>query len=310
MNMPAFDTATAAGSGAMVHFFSRFVTLKKKTEESGRIIGEYRDFIRIRQAGQDKSEVVREVKPQHKQEYAREWDAYQRGLEQVPDGTPIGEWPAVTSSRCEELKLKGVHTIEQMAGMADADTQHIMGGMELKKKATAYIEELAHVSQSAVVKSDSNTLVESSNLLSNQAQALEINVEYAANEALSLIHTIVEHQAAVNESNERAIKHFESEMKRAQLAMAHAQETHSDMTGKLSNAKELADAKLRAWNQKVVLSEKKVEHDLGPQIGPAKIATDTPVPTKPPAEIKTSDEGDGGDPVDDEFFETKTEGAT
>ena len=84
------------------------------------------------------------------------YEAYKAGREHTVDGTPLAAWNAVTPEQAEVLRIRGVHTVEQLAGLTDAHVQRFgipglrgladMAGVYLKSadatRATAQIDDL------------------------------------------------------------------------------------------------------------------------------------------------------------------------
>jgi len=127
-------------SDVWVKFEKRAVHMTFKSEQEGRPIYEDRDFVSIRNPG-SMDNVVREAREADKEKYATQWARYVANQEQVQDGTPIEEWPALTASQREELKYLKVCTVEAIAGLSDAQAQRLGAGyMSLREKAKAYLD--------------------------------------------------------------------------------------------------------------------------------------------------------------------------
>lgn len=123
-----------------VKFFKRPVKLGAKSEREGRPCYEDRDFISIVVPG-SQDETVREVRDADKERFPVQWARYVANAEQVIDGTPLEDWPALSASQREELKYFKVFTVEQMAGLTDGQLQKLGAGyMPLRDRAKAYLE--------------------------------------------------------------------------------------------------------------------------------------------------------------------------
>jgi len=123
-----------------VKFLKRAVHLKARSEREGRQIYEDREFISIVVPG-SADEIVREIREEDKVRFAAQWNRYLLNQEQVMDGTPIDEWPALTASQREELKYLKGFTVEQIAGLSDAQCQKLGAGyMSLRVKAGAFLD--------------------------------------------------------------------------------------------------------------------------------------------------------------------------
>jgi len=99
------------------------------------------DYIEISIVG-DPNVFRGKVTPKDVARFPREWDAYQKGRpadEDVP-GTPLTEIPGLTPNIAAQLKLKGVRTVEELAGLNDmACSQVGMGALTLRKSANLLI---------------------------------------------------------------------------------------------------------------------------------------------------------------------------
>ena len=123
-----------------VKFYPKWVRNNFKSEQEGKEVGDYRDFVLIICPGQPKSEVHREVRERDRQDYAQEWAAYKAGKEQRLSGTPVELLPGLEASRADSLKTLYIHTIEQLAELSQPAMQRVgMGAVELVQKAKAYL---------------------------------------------------------------------------------------------------------------------------------------------------------------------------
>lgn len=126
----------------IIDFFVQKKLMGFKSHEAKREIYEDREFIRIRIKGQDKQEVVEEVKEHHRNKYPI---AYQLFLMRKPApvvGTPVEQLPGVGPSLAHHLKGLGLRSVEDVAnvGENDAVLQNIgMGARELRDRAKAWL---------------------------------------------------------------------------------------------------------------------------------------------------------------------------
>ncbi len=128
-------------SGAYVTFYMDAVQLGYESEKAGRPI--FRDLPHIRKIipGDSTNIIERVAKDFDKEQHPREWAAFQAKENQVHDGMPLEQWPQITRSQVKEAKYFEVHTVEQLAGLADLHCQKLgMGFSELRNKAKAYLE--------------------------------------------------------------------------------------------------------------------------------------------------------------------------
>jgi hypothetical protein len=125
--------------------------------EEGRPIFEDVEYIRIAVPGDPGNVVHRAVKwcgsrgqcgyPRGKDQcdlhrFPRLYFAFKGDLDQAgANGTPLASWPIMTKSMIEELKYLRIHTVEQLAGMADAHAGKLGPGYsQLRNQARTFLE--------------------------------------------------------------------------------------------------------------------------------------------------------------------------
>lgn len=89
-----------------------------------------RDYVEISIVG-DPNTVIRKVTPADTEHYAKEWDAYNANGGELPVvGTPLTEVPGIDANAAVGLRLKGVRTVEELAGLDEAAAKSLgMGGL-------------------------------------------------------------------------------------------------------------------------------------------------------------------------------------
>ena len=133
--------AASGDDTLMVRFFLHPRENAAKSKEAGRPIFEEIPYISIKQPGQKDSEVVAPVREKHKDRFPRHWAMFEAKKDQeAVSGTLREEWPGVTRPVAEELKHFNIRTVEQLAGMSDANAQNMMGINGLKQKANDWLE--------------------------------------------------------------------------------------------------------------------------------------------------------------------------
>lgn len=128
-------------SGAYVTFYLDAVEIRAESEKAGRPV--FRDLPHIRKIipGDATNIIERVAKDFDKQQHPREWAKFEAQRSEGHDGMPLEQWPQITRAQVKEAKYFEVHTVEQMAGLADAHCQKLgMGFLELRNKAKAYID--------------------------------------------------------------------------------------------------------------------------------------------------------------------------
>lgn len=146
-------------SNVFATVYSEAVELKAESEKAGRPIFKDFPFIRITIPGDTNNIIERKLTEQDKHKYPRAWADYERGESQGYTGTPLEQWPQITRAQVKEAKYFEVHTVEQMAGLADAHCQKLgMGFMELRNKARAYIDAANGTAQSTAQAAENQRL--------------------------------------------------------------------------------------------------------------------------------------------------------
>jgi hypothetical protein len=123
-----------------VKIFNHPVQDKAASEEAGRPIFKEMPFIRIQTPGDTLSIPTRPIMEMDKRRFPEHWRKFLAREDQTVTGTLLAEWGGVTRSQIEEMKFFNIHTVEQLANLADSNTQNMRGLQTLKQKAATYIE--------------------------------------------------------------------------------------------------------------------------------------------------------------------------
>lgn len=113
----------------------------RASKEEGRPIFEDTEYIEIMQPGNKDSIICRPITQQDKLRFAIHYQNFKNQNLDVQVGTPLSEVAWISKSQIEELKYFGCRTVEQLAGMTDANSQAFAGLLTLKQKAQAWLEE-------------------------------------------------------------------------------------------------------------------------------------------------------------------------
>lgn len=96
-------------------------------------------YIRLQQPG-EKDYVDRPINDTDPMRFPRHWDAFQRGQQQMPNGTPVDVLFPQNPEIPANLHGLGVHTIEQLAGLTEHGAQTIgMGSTMWRNKAKEFL---------------------------------------------------------------------------------------------------------------------------------------------------------------------------
>ena len=136
----AFDNRFAGDSKLYVVFHMSAVKNGFRSEQEGRPIFDDIPHCRIHIPG-DKTLVIDEpVTDEYKRRFPEQWEKFQKGLTQSPEGTPLEQWPQLTTGQVHEFKALNVFTVEQLAGMSDSSAQRFMGGHDIRRKAATFLK--------------------------------------------------------------------------------------------------------------------------------------------------------------------------
>lgn len=149
------DLQARPGAGNNVVFFSeRPVLNNHKTKARAMELGidpdeaeskcpiyEPKTFITILIPSDNTLRIEREVKGPEKKQYPVEWARWQQTKQNRMPGIPLEQWPALSDTQRVTFRAMNIFTVDQMANLDDAGVARIMGGVELRRRAQAYIEQ-------------------------------------------------------------------------------------------------------------------------------------------------------------------------
>lgn len=95
-----------------------------------------RDFVEISIVG-DPNTLIAKVTPEHVSRFPREWASHQQGeAEMIVAGTPLKDVPGIERDAELQMRLKGIRTAEELAGLDEAAAKSLgMGGLTFWKAA-------------------------------------------------------------------------------------------------------------------------------------------------------------------------------
>lgn len=134
-------------TGLYAEFRMENVHMEFLSEQEGRPIYEQRPFIRLYVPG-DKTKVVdrpvveKQVgdMPSDPQRFPAQWAAFKAGQQAVANGTPLAEWPQMTTSQVRELGTVNIFTVEQLAAVHDGALDGLgHGGRAIRDSAIRYL---------------------------------------------------------------------------------------------------------------------------------------------------------------------------
>lgn len=131
-------------TGTIPRFYTAAVENKAASKSAGRKIFREMEMVDILIVGDSKSMVTHRVTPEIADRYPREYDAFKRNVEIAAEGTPLQEWPRATKSMVAEFGALNIRTVEDLAGLSDAQVQKLgTGGLTFREQAKAYLAQAA-----------------------------------------------------------------------------------------------------------------------------------------------------------------------
>lgn len=128
----------AAGSTRVV-FFSKAKLMPAKSKEAGHDVWENTDYVSVQQVT-EKYPIVLEAHQGHRQRWPNEYEAFLKGREAIPEGTPMNILMPGNEAMVNELRGMAIFTIEQMAEVPDSVVHRIPFGTDMKNRARKYME--------------------------------------------------------------------------------------------------------------------------------------------------------------------------
>ena len=124
---------------SFVFFYDKSVKNAAKSLEAKRPIFENRVMIKKLVPGDQYLIIDTYARGNHFDEFPVEFARYQQKRENRPTGTPIEMWAILSDMQKAEYRAMNIYTIEQFAELPDSAGTKIMGLIEMRKKARAFI---------------------------------------------------------------------------------------------------------------------------------------------------------------------------
>lgn len=121
-----------------VRFFMAPVIDVEASNKANRAVYRDAEMIEIMMPGEKNNIIRDEVWDQHRMRFPAKYAAFKAGKSQHI-GSPLKVLPFLTEARIKELEYFEIHTVEQLAGMADTVKQKFMGGDLLSQKAREWL---------------------------------------------------------------------------------------------------------------------------------------------------------------------------
>lgn len=146
--MKSEGNAYEMDSKLIVRFYLGSILNQGKTLTAGRPVHDDLEKIRILKIG-ERDYIDKGANPEYIRRFQKQYDAFKRGEEARQSGTPLSMWPVLKESQVKDFAALNVHTMEQLASIADTVAQKFMGGFALRAAAQEYISRSA--SQAPIV---------------------------------------------------------------------------------------------------------------------------------------------------------------
>lgn len=179
---------------ARPRFYMQAVENKAKSIEEGRPVFDEREMVEIRIPGDRLATHVNYVLDEHRQRWPDHYAAFKRGEARAANGTPLEQWPLMTTGRVASLKASNILSVEELSKVPDNMLSSLgMGARELREQARAYLEAAAGGAAAARATAENAELREQmarmqaqmAALLGNASQAVPVDVSDRAIEDLS-----------------------------------------------------------------------------------------------------------------------------
>lgn len=123
----------------LVKFYRHAELSQHKSKLEGRPIYDDVEMVSVIQPG-EKDEVKTLANDWHRRRFPKQYEAFQKGLEQAVTGTPLELLFPAEPSTILALKGSNVFTVEQLAGISDTAMNNIPMGRTLADRAKAYLQ--------------------------------------------------------------------------------------------------------------------------------------------------------------------------
>lgn len=145
-----------ADKGVWPRFYMDTVPDEFESMRQGRRCYKQEERVEVYMPGNNLHIPVLRVTDEHRQRWAREYEAFKAGMDPAVNGTPIEEWPAINRAQMMELKYLNFRSVEDIANAPDSAIQRIgMGGRILRDRAKAFVDDAERI---AVVERQSSEL--------------------------------------------------------------------------------------------------------------------------------------------------------
>ena len=134
--------------GVLATFVKKLEIMPYLSQQAGKEIKEYKEYVRIVVKGDDKKVVFRPITEQDKRRFPFAWQQYQRGEEGALRGTPLSELFDTESEIVPHYNAMNIFTLEDLAQISDGNMQNLgAGARENRLRAKEYLEKATGASK-------------------------------------------------------------------------------------------------------------------------------------------------------------------
>jgi hypothetical protein len=179
------------GGQALAKFFTRDVKDEAASAARGCYVSRKLEMVQIVIPGDKNNMVERRIKESDKTRWPKQWNAFRKMEDFIPDGTLIDTWPMLSRGQVEDLKYNNIFTVEAIAQLPDDRLSSLgLGARLLRKHAQAFIETSKSGALPAQLVAENDKLHGQVNLLMNQVSELSKKLESMAFKAGEKIEDI------------------------------------------------------------------------------------------------------------------------
>ena len=188
---------------AIAKFYTHTVQDVGLSNSRGRWVGRDVEMVRVIIPGDKHNIVERRIKPSDKIQYAKEYEAFRKMEDHVPDGTLLQTWPMLSRAQVEDMRYMNIFTVEQIAGLPDDKLSALgLGGRMWRNHAKAFLEASRTGAVPAQMVAENERLRSSVEMLTKQLQDLsnrfEIQQSKAGNEVSEIDSPVAEARATID----------------------------------------------------------------------------------------------------------------
>lgn len=169
---------------AFARFFTRPIRDEKLSAARGRQVSKEVEMVMIIIPGDKNSLVERRAREADKQRFPKEYEAFRKQQDFVPDGTLLETWGLLSRAQIEDLKYAGLYTVEDLAAVPDSNLPALgIGGRTLRKHAEAFLKTCETGKVPAQLIEENETLRKRVDMMVEQVEALTKRLELALSES-------------------------------------------------------------------------------------------------------------------------------